>query len=50
MYALGRGVAEDEARAIALSRKACDGGVAVACANLAVSYALGIASVLHSKP
>jgi hypothetical protein len=39
LHALGRGVAWDAARATALSRRACDAGVAYACANLGVLLA-----------
>jgi hypothetical protein len=39
LHALGRGVAWDGPRAIALSRRACDAGVAYACANLGVLLA-----------
>ena len=36
LHALGRGVVYDAERAIALSRRACDAGVGLACSNLAV--------------
>ena len=34
MYVDGRGVTKDEARAVALFQRACEGGVAEACAKL----------------
>ena len=34
MYELGRGVAQDDARAASYYKRACDGGVALGCTNL----------------
>lgn len=40
-YAHGDGVANDDAKAVALYRRACDGGVTGACGNLGFMYATG---------
>jgi hypothetical protein len=41
MYISGDGVAKDYAQAVALSRKACDGGEPLGCSNLGLMYARG---------
>ena len=43
LYVKGEGVKQDDARAIALFRKACDSGDASGCSNLGVIYAEGTA-------
>jgi len=41
MFELGRGLPQDDARAARYYRRACEGGVALACANLGQLQRMG---------
>ncbi len=42
MYYNGIGVAKDQTKVFQLTQKSCDGGVMLACSNLAATYYLGV--------